>query len=62
MNRILKLDTSLVNKISHARNIVGLRNQVIHAYDNISDETTWSIVIRHLPSLKEEVKMLIDTK
>ncbi len=62
MNRILKLDAPLANKISHARNIVGLRNQVIHAYDNISDETIWSIVIRHLPLLKEEVKKLIDTK
>jgi uncharacterized protein with HEPN domain len=39
INRILKTDKFYVNKITDATAIVGLKNQVIPAYDNISDET-----------------------
>ena len=38
VNRIIKRDSSYTDKIQDAQNIIGLRNQVIHAYDNISDE------------------------
>ncbi|MEM8893684.1 MAG: DUF86 domain-containing protein [Bacteroidota bacterium] len=59
MNRILTKAPSLQNKISSAKSIIGLRNQIIHAYDNISDENIWSILTAHLPVLKKEVKLLI---
>ncbi|MCR5860938.1 DUF86 domain-containing protein [Flavobacterium sp. J372] len=59
VNRILQRDLQFENKISNARAIVGLRNQVIHAYDNISDENIWSVLINHLPKLKVEVVSLI---
>lgn len=59
MNRILKKDSSYKNKITNSKSIVALRNQVIHAYDNISDENIWSILINHLPKLKNEVNYLI---
>ncbi|WP_241775642.1 HepT-like ribonuclease domain-containing protein [Flavobacterium sp. Root420] len=36
-----------------------MRNQVIHAYDNISDENIWSILTNHLPKLRLEVDKLI---
>ncbi len=60
VNRILKKDPDFENKISEAKSIIGLRNQVIHAYDNISDENIWSILINHLPKLKSEVNSLIE--
>jgi len=59
VNRIIKRDTGHETKITNFKAIIGLRNQVIHAYDNISDENIWSIVINHLPKLKAEVKALI---
>ena len=59
LNRILKAEPKLEGKISDARNIIGLRNQVIHAYDNISDETIWSIIIKHIPVLKTEIDSLL---
>jgi uncharacterized protein with HEPN domain len=59
MNRIVTNDSSFLEKIKEARNIVGLRNQIIHAYDSISDENIWSILINHLPELKVEVNMLL---
>ncbi len=60
VNRILKRDDSYESKISEAKSIIGLRNQVIHAYDNISDENIWSILINHLPKLEVEVNDLIN--
>ena len=53
-NRILKLDSSV--EIENSKRIIGLRNQIIHAYDNISDENIWSIVINHIPKLKIEIE------
>jgi uncharacterized protein with HEPN domain len=54
-NRIIKRDSSHITKIK----IIGLRNQVIHAYDNISDETIWAIIINHLPLLKIDISTLL---
>jgi len=59
MNRILIRDKEFELKITNAKSIVGLRNQVIHAYDNISDENIWSILINHPPKLKIEIENLI---
>ena len=53
-NRILKLDSNV--EIENSKRIIGLRNQIIHAYDNISDENIWSIVINHIPKLKIEIE------
>ncbi len=59
VKRILNNDPNF--PIENARRIVGLRNQIIHAYDNISDENIWAIIIKHLPLLKNEVTNLIKT-
>jgi uncharacterized protein with HEPN domain len=58
-NRIIKRDSNYENHITNAKAIIGLRNQVIHSYDNISDENVWSILISHLPKLKEEINSLM---
>lgn len=58
VNRILKADPQF--PIKNANKIVGLRNQIIHAYDGISDENIWAVVQKHLPLLQEEVNRLID--
>ncbi|MGE0079646.1 MAG: DUF86 domain-containing protein [Bacteroidales bacterium] len=58
INRILAIDPDF--PLQHARKIVGLRNQIIHAYDNISDENIWGIIINHIPRLKSEIEKLIE--
>jgi uncharacterized protein with HEPN domain len=57
MNRIMKEDPLF--PIDNAKRIIGLRNQIIHGYDSVSDENIWGIVINHLPKLKEEIHKLI---
>jgi uncharacterized protein with HEPN domain len=59
VNRIINKDDSFTQKISNARAIIALRNHVIHAYDNISDENVWSILTNHIPKLKNEVDAFI---
>ncbi len=58
VNRIIKKDSHF--QIQHSSKIIGARNRIIHGYDKISDDLIWSIVINHLPKLKEEVEGLLD--
>jgi len=60
MNRILVIDTNF--PIENARRIVGLRNQIIHGYDSVSDENIWAIIINHLPKLQLEINNLINNE
>jgi uncharacterized protein with HEPN domain len=60
VNRILKEDPNF--PIDNARRIIGLRNQIIHGYDTVSDENIWAILKNHLPKLGIEVSELIKNK
>ena len=55
MNRILKKDSD----ISNARQIVDVRNRIIHGYDTVSDNILWAIVTQYLPILQKEVSSLL---
>ena len=57
MNRIEKIDSTI--DISSKKQIISMRNRVIHGYDKIDDEIVWGTIIRHLPILKNEIKILI---
>lgn len=57
MNRIEKLDLSI--EISSKRQIISMRNRVIHGYDKIDNEIVWGIIVRHLPVLKIEIENLL---
>nr|WP_262495906.1 HepT-like ribonuclease domain-containing protein [Pedobacter arcticus] len=59
LNRILKQNPEIADQITKSKAIISLRNQVIHAYDNISDENIWAILTKHLPLLKQEINSLI---
>lgn len=59
MNRILKDEPEI--QLTNARRIVNFRNIIIHSYDSISDENVWSVIINHLPILKQEVVKLINS-
>ena len=48
--------------ITNARKIVNTRNRIIHGYDDIENAEIWSVVINHLPKLKEEIEALLNAK
>ena len=58
MNKLDSIDSEL--EISSKRQIIGLRNRVIHGYDKIDDEIIWGVIVRHLPKLKKEIENLLN--
>ena len=58
ISRILREDPDF--QIKNARRIVGLRNQITHGYDSVSDESIWGIIVNHIPNLKKEINKLIE--
>ena len=59
MNRILKADKDIA--ITNSRKIVDARNYIIHGYDSLSVDILWSMIINHLPKLKNEVATLLNS-
>ena len=59
MNRILKVDKDIA--ITNSRKIVDARNYIIHGYDSLSVDILWSMIINHLPKLKNEVMSLLNS-
>jgi uncharacterized protein with HEPN domain len=45
-------------RISSAKNIIGLRNIISHAYDSIEPEMIWGIIQKNIPELYAEIKAL----
>ena len=58
VNRIYKNDKSF--RLGNVQKIIGTRNRIIHGYDKVSDDLIWSIVINHLPKLKDEIAGLLN--
>ena len=57
MSRIEKLDSTV--DISSKKRIISMRNRVIHGYDKIDNEIIWGTIVRHLPTLKSEIEVLL---
>ena len=57
MTRILHKEPEI--NISNAFKIKGLRNHIIHSYDNVSNEILWGAIIKNLPLLDKEVNQLL---
>ncbi len=56
MNRINKIDPDVV--VSNKREIINMRNKVIHGYDMVEDIVVWG-TIENLPKLKEEIQKIL---
>lgn len=57
MNRIEKIDSTI--DISSKKQIINMRNRVIHGYDKIDNEIIWGTIARHLPKLKQQIETLL---
>lgn len=55
MIRLAKVAPSVANRISDHRKIAGFRHVLIHGYDAVDDETSWSVVTTKLPLLFAEL-------
>jgi uncharacterized protein with HEPN domain len=48
--------------LSNNRQIRGLRNRLVHVYDDIDNETIWGVIVAHLPALAQEVKEILSNE
>lgn len=53
INKLIKINQQI--KISYSRQIVDLRNKIIHSYDNVNDIVIWKIIIKDIPVLQNEI-------
>lgn len=53
IRKITLLDPTI--HITSSRDIIGLRNLIVHAYDSIDPTTLWKILIKDLPTLKADI-------
>jgi len=58
VSRILREEPEF--PLDNAKRIIGLRNQIIHGYDSVSDENIWGVVINHIPNLRQDILKLIE--
>jgi uncharacterized protein with HEPN domain len=56
INKLVKLEPNI--NISGTKNIIGLRNLIIHSYDSVEDEIIWGIIQKDIPILKAEIEQL----
>ena len=56
INKIIQLKPDI--KISGARQIIGLRNLIVHSYDSIEPSVLWRILVKDIPVLKSEINEL----
>lgn len=60
MRRLTRVDRDLAESITGYRNVIGLRNVIIHSYDRVDPAALWEIIETTLPPLIEEVKALVE--
>lgn len=58
IRKIIELDPTI--NIDSAKNIIGLRNLIAHAYDSVEPEIIWGIIQNNIPVLAEEIKKIKD--
>jgi len=58
INKIQSINNEI--QIQNTKQIIGLRNRIIHAYDSIDDTIIWAIIINQLPKLKTEIENLLN--
>ncbi len=56
LNKIVQINSEI--RISGIRQIIGLRNLIVHAYDSIEPSVLWRILIKDIPTLKQEIENL----
>jgi uncharacterized protein with HEPN domain len=59
LNKAGVLEPSLAAQISEFHRIIGLRNRLIHGYDNVDDEILWDVVQSKLGPLKARVDAIL---
>jgi uncharacterized protein with HEPN domain len=56
IRKIIEIEPTI--QIASAKNIIGLRNIISHAYDSVEPEMIWGIIQNNIPILAEEINKI----
>ncbi len=59
LNRVKKIDITMLADIDNWREIIGFRNVLAHGYDVIEDDIVWDSIQNHIPHLFEQLSFVI---
>ena len=59
LSQLSKFDSVTTAKIPELPRIIGLRNQLVHAYSKIDPHIIWTLVRDKLPGLKSQLETLL---
>ena len=54
MNKLRIIEPEI--EIENANEIIGLRNRIIHSYDNIDNSMVWAILSNYLEKVKKDIE------
>ena len=60
LNRLVKYDHAVAERITEHRLIIAFRNRLVHGYNDIDYEVVWQAIQTSLPNLLSQVNSLID--
>ena len=60
LNRIGRLDQTLLKRIPNYERVIGFRNIIAHGYDVVDVEIVWEAVKDYLPPLVREVEQFLN--
>lgn len=59
LNKIKKLDETVLDSFTDAGKIIGFRNIIIHGYDILDEKIIWDAVQNNVPKLLKEINSLL---
>jgi uncharacterized protein with HEPN domain len=60
LSQAARTDEELAAQIEDAREIINLRNVIVHGYTVIENETIWGILQADIPRLRDQVAQLLE--
>jgi uncharacterized protein with HEPN domain len=58
--KLEEADPALAESFPELRKIIGMRNRIVHGYDNVDEELVWDVVQNRLPVLRQKVEALLE--
>jgi uncharacterized protein with HEPN domain len=59
LNRLANSEPTIEEFVPELRHVIGLRNRVIHGYDDVDDQIVWEVVVAKLPNLQIRFQRLL---
>ena len=60
LSQLSKLDATLAAQVPRHRQLIGLRNVLVHGYAGLNNSEIWQLLQMHLPDLQTAVAQLLN--